>query len=462
MDSLVSRRNFARGMAAACLAANCPGQQGTEAFERNAAGARKGEAASAWFTKAGFGVFFHWGPSSISQGEISWSMFRDVGGYWPVEKYNSQADMFDPKNYDPDKWMAAAARAGFRYSVLTTCHSDGYALWPSDFGDFSTKEHMHGRDLVKPFVEACRKHGIKVGFYYSPTNWNFNPKGWPYRGFPLRDPKFLYRRPERTIGTPRFVDLTPAQAQPYFDQLYARVKGQVGELLTRYGKIDLLWWDGYDWPDVLDHHGKETEAWVRKIQPGIVLNDRYRLWSEHPKLGDFSTEFENRNPEGRPQGAWEQCEAICGGWSYRGPRAQCKPTSYIVERLVRNRAWGGNYLPDWGPREDGTLPDAYYTACDQLAAWMAHSGESVHDVEAGPYPKLSDVPVTLKGSTWYVHFLSPAQQTATLQNPRDPKSARHLRTGQKVAWKRTGERILVELAAAARSDYPEVVALDFA
>jgi hypothetical protein len=110
-------------------------------------------------------------------------MFKGSGGntaYWPPDKYRALANRFYPQHFDPDKWFSAAARAGFRYAVYLVRHSDGYAMWPSAHGNFSTRTTLGGRDLVKPYVEACRKHGLKVGFYFCPTDWSFAPNGWPW------------------------------------------------------------------------------------------------------------------------------------------------------------------------------------------------------------------------------------------------------------------------------------------
>ena len=457
MYSLNTRRSFLMQSAGLSLAAQ---EDPTEAFRRTPGKVFR-DRIQPWFHKAGLGVFLHWGPCSVGEVEVGWVMFKDVGApnqYWPIEKYIALADRFNPRSYDPDKWIAAAARAQFKYAVVITRHCDGYALWPSEYGDFGTKQRMQGRDLVGPFVEACRRHGLKFGFYYSPTNWLFNPKGWPWLGFPFHDSKFLYRRPERFQGLPRYTNMPIPEMQKYFEVLYAYVKGQVGELMTRYGKVDLLWWDGYDWPGGIDHHGQEMENYVRKLQPGIVLNDRNMIWDKGRTLGDYSTAFENRHPGQRPEGVWEQCEAICGGWSYRGEKAACRPASYLIERLVKDRAWGGNYLPSFGPRADGTLSPAYYAICDQMAGWMKYGAESVFDVEAGPYPARSDVPVTVKGATQFLHFLSREKRTATLTGMKPPQRARVLRTGQSAAWKQDGDRLLVILPETSGTDSDEVVA----
>jgi alpha-L-fucosidase len=245
--------------------------------------------------------------------------------------------------------------------------------------------------------------------------------------------------------------------QKHFDQFYVYVKAQVGELLTRYGAIDLLWWDGYDWPEGIDIHGEDMDRYTRQLQPSMVQNDRDFIWGPNKPFGDFNTDFEGKNPTQQPTGAWEQCEPICGGWSYRGENAACKPVSHIIERLVRNRAWGGNYLPDFGPRPDGTMSPKYYSVCDEMAAWMKYGGVSVFDVEAGPYPARSDAPVTLRDEVWYVHFLSRQQQSATLTGVHTPKSAKVLRTGRPATWKEEGDRVVLTLPAPLPTGFDEVV-----
>ncbi len=403
-------------------------------------------ALSSWFYNAALGLFVHWGPCSVAEVEISWSMYRNSNGpnlYWPPEKYLALADRFDPQDYDPDKWLEAAARAGFKYTVFVTRHHDGYTMWPSKYAEFGTGTKMHGRDLVRPFVEACRRHGLKVGFYYSPTDWSFCPKGWPYRGWPRAEPDFLHTDPPRVAGLPRFVDLKQEDYDKYFPIFFEHMKAQLTELMTNYGKIDLLWWDGLDWPPGIDIRGKELDDYVRKLQPGIVINDRYVPTRGTRDLGDYNTDYEAKDPANRPEGAWEQCAPMCGGWSYRGVKARCQPTSYLIERLVRNRAWGGNFLPNFGPRADGTMPPEYYAICDEMAAWMKHSAVSIYDIEPGPYPDRSTCPVTVKGNTWYVHFVDFQRRAAKLKGVGAPKSAVLLRTGKAVAWRAEEDGILL-------------------
>ncbi len=455
----MNRRKFIQSLAAA---ASLPRAATANSFPLPVDSSPSHRRIQPWFHQAGLGLFLHWGISSVAGIELSWDMYEDAGKpnpYWPPAKYDALADQFNPQKYDPDLWLDAAVRAGFKYAILTTRHHDGYALWPSEYGDFSTRQHLQGRDLIRPFVESCRKHGLKVGLYYSPTDWHYNPPGWPHRAFPHRDAEMRHSHPQK-LGIPKFVDMPLTEVQKYFDQFYDYVKNQVGELLSRYGKVDLLWWDGYDWPEGIDIHGEEMERYVRKLQPDIVENDRDFIWGPHKPFGDYNTDYENKNPAKPPTDAWEQCEMMCGGWSYRG-EVPCKPLSHLIERLVRNRAWGGNYLPDFGPRSDGTLSPSYYAICDGLAAWMKYGGESIFGVDAGPYPERSDAPVTIKGDVWYAHFLPGQKTSVTLTGVGAPKQARLLRTGQKVAWEKANGGIVLTLPAGPSDSLDEVVEVEF-
>jgi alpha-L-fucosidase len=247
-----------------------------------------------WFPDAGLGLFVHWGIHSVAALEPSWAMMKnlqwgdgDTSYFYP--NYYSLLWRFHPENYDPDKWIKAAKDAGINYAVLTSKHHDGYALWPSEYTNLGTKKYMNGRDLLKPYVDACRKNGMKVGFYFSQRDWS-------YPGFPVS-------MDFRQYGKPEYINRcrTDEQNQYDFDKFFEYTTGQLSELLTRYGKIDVLWFDGVEWPNVKDIHTEQVYAWIRALQPGIVINDRWDA-----KHGDFITP-ETFVPEKALDGWWESC-----------------------------------------------------------------------------------------------------------------------------------------------------------
>ncbi len=400
-----------------------------------------------WFPEASFGLFLHWGIHSVAGIDPSWSMMKGCpwhGSSDPYKEYNQDqskyyglAEKFNPTRYDPDKWMAAAKKAGFTYAVLTTKHHDGYALWPTNFGDFSTKQHMAGRDLLKPYVDACRKHGLRVGFYFSPRDWH-------YPGYP----QAMEYRAE--------YPLPPAEENfENFKAFYAYTLGQIHELLTRYGRIDLLWFDGMGWSGVGDMRAEQTLAWVRSLQPGIVINPR---WSG---FGDFATtECTPGKPEHwKPGQWWEACDIWpTGHWGYV-PSERFKPLSWVFDRLANCRAWGGNFLCNVGPRPDGRMPDVFYDRCELLTGWMAHSGESVIGVGPAPGEDRANVPITTRDGAWYLHVLPSHEGPVALSGVLEPGAITLLRTGRTLPCRRQGDDLTIAIPAELRTDLDDVIAV---
>lgn len=304
-----------------------------------------------WFPQANMGLFMHWGIHSVAGIQPSWAMIRDYPhagtDRYPRERYYGLASSFDPTNYDPERWLSAASRAGFDYAVLTTKHHDGYTLWPSDEAVIGTHTDMDGRDLLEPFVEACRKCDMKVGFYYSFADW-----AWP--GFPVNDVDFDHnRRGEHP-------DMPAEEEEQQFHSFYEYTRSQLRELLTEYGQIDLLWFDGVGWRDRSPEELRsvETIEWIRSLQPGIVINNR---WG---KVGDYVTP-ECHFPESEPGQWWETCMVSNGHWGYN-PGNPLPELDWWVERRDRCNRWGGNFLPNVGPAPDGTMPDDFYERCREL------------------------------------------------------------------------------------------------
>jgi len=240
-----------------------------------------------WFkNETGLGLFLHWGPWSTKfWSTCGWSYWRNRENV-SMEEYKKQIGHFNPDKYDPDIWMKAARRAGFAYAVITSRHIDGYELWPTNIeNDWGTKGYMNGRDLLKPYVEACRNNDIKVGFYFAGTDYFWNPKGWPYPGFP-------YEKKKAPDGSPHgaFNDI-----QKYMDiMFYKNVYPALEELMTRYGKIDVLWFDGLYWPPsdsrpfelekmIRSHSCDELEGWMKHSRESVE-NVKAGPWPEQSNV----------------------------------------------------------------------------------------------------------------------------------------------------------------------------------
>ena len=243
---------------------------------------------------------------------------------------------------------------------------------------------------MREYVDACRKVGLRVGFYYSPPDWYFHRQymsfGYGSKGTPESPHLGLRHEPVQL----------PKRPADFDDKYIAYVNGQITELMTRYGKIDLLWFDGGAGKKMLSHDQ------IRAMQPEIVINDRGH------GSGDFRTGYECKLPTERPKGVWEHCTGLTSCWGYTVGNEKSDAmhlASGMLGALVKCRAWGGNMLPNCGPRPSGEMPDSYYRSMELLKTWMATRRESVVGVQAGPYPERAGVPVTVRGKTWYAHLL---------------------------------------------------------
>ena len=407
-----------------------------------------------WFPEARLGVFFHWGISSVfGIGDLSWSMIKQgvdfrhhqCERYGPAavqakmtpEKYWSQAERFQPDRYDPRAWLRAAKKAGAAYAVLTTKHHDGYALWPSAHGDFSTRTHMGGRDLVGEYVEACRAEGLKVGLYYSPPDWWFNRAHMSFHYGKLK-PDLGVRHEPVTLPV-----LSPGEEKERMGRFQAFIRGQVEELLTRYGRIDLLWFDGEGYDAI-------EMARLRELQPGIVINSRAH------GTGDFMTP-ECSFPKAKPAGWWEMCHIWNdGAWGYLTHETY-KPLGWMLSEFARCRSWGGNLLINVAPDARGELPPTAYRRLAELERWMGHSGDALRGESSDEWPERSNVPTTRRGGTLYAHALFSFGEPIRIRGIGRPASVRLLRTGEEIAFVHDGGELTIDLPLDLRTAEVDVV-----
>ncbi len=420
-----------------------------------------------WFPEVGLGLFIHWGLASVrASGDLSWGMLANKP--WKDDtltpnEYYGLAKQWKPDKVDYDKMLAAARAAGVGYAVMVTKHHDGFTFWPSAFGDIGTKYTFGGRDFVKEFVTACRKNGIKVGLYYSPPDWWFDRL---YKNFSMRGPALDMDHKPTTL---------PKKPADHDAKRKELVAGQVTELLTKYGKIDLIWFDG--------GHGEIPNTEVRRLQPGIVINRR------NGGGGDYG-DSEGALPAKRFSGWFETC-ATCWPsrkWSYaEGFGFDSAPVA--LTKLVLLRAWGGNLLANVGPKGDGSVPEPALACWADMAKWMQHSRESVIGTQAGPWPEQANLPITTRPGATYIHFLpkfpeiypgTPAgndkwSRTKDILRPlpdytdtvvwnKAPKPAKVvlLRTGAEIPFKYEADTLTVSLPANLRTDSVDVVKVELA
>jgi len=413
-----------------------------------------------WFDGAGLGLFLHFGISSVrGEGDLSWSMMKHVRNRKvDIERYGlfnmsitmtpaeywKMAGEFTADRFDAAKMLAAAAKAGFRYAVLTTKHHDGFALWPSKHGDFNIGLYQPGRDLVREYIEGCRKAGLKVGLYYSPPDWYFNRDRMSFN--------FHNAKPDLDINHKPCVlaERSPAEIEAWDAKNKAYIRGQAEELLTNYGPIDIFWFDG-------SAENSISVERMRELQPQMLMNNRGL------GVGDFTTP-ECAFPKQRSSITgwwWEYCHVGSdGGWGYRDHDGY-KPAGWVLSEFVRARAWGGNFLPNYGPDSHGEMPEVFYRRMTQIGDWMEIHAGAVCGTTPGPWPEQSDVPVTVKGSTWYLHFDYLNDGVATIRNVSRPIAARQMRTGVLIPWEYCEGVLVVRLSESQRTTLVDVVEVTF-
>lgn len=354
-----------------------------------------------WFTDAKLGIFIHYGIYAVDGVAESWSFHN---GQITYGQYMRQLDGFTAARYDPRAWATLFARAGARYAVLTTRHHDGVALWDTAHGDLNVVEHTPaGRDLVGPYVDALRERGLKVGLYYSHSDWSHpdyvaenDPRAWR---------RFLAYR-----------------------------DGQVREIVTRY-RPDLLWFDG-EWEHTEAQWGIDTLAdQVVAVNPDTVFNARML------SRGDYATP-EQGLPISPPDGPWELCLTINDSWGFQHHDTNHKSVAQLVRYFTETIGMGGNLLLDVGPREDGTITGEQAARLDGLGAWISRHHESVYGTTAGPPPGRHHYgPATLAADrrTLYLVCFDAPRETVSLRGLRnDVRRVTVLGTGQELARQVTG------------------------
>jgi len=340
-----------------------------------------------------FGMFIHWGISSIPA-RCVW-MRSDTRV--PDEQYHAYFREFNPVRYDARAWARAAKQAGQKYAVLIAKHHDGFCLFDTELTDFKSTNTPCERDLAREFVDAFREEGLKVGFYYSLLDWD-HPDYPIDRLHPLRDDEEAKSQPRDFA---RYLDF---------------MHGQVRELLTNYGKLDIMWLDfSYDHMERETWRARELVEMIRTLQPGIVINNRLasghlNLLSTDLEFGDFATPEQILPMNGMVDEAgnpvpWEACITFNDHWGYTSADNNHKSAREVIHFLVECVSKNGNLLLNVGPSPKGEIPEENLRALEQVGKWMDSNSESIYGCAAADIPKPEWGRLTKKGNMLYAHIL---------------------------------------------------------
>jgi alpha-L-fucosidase len=407
-----SRRSLLKGTGAAMLTMAASAKSGLAAIAppqdskaNSDSTPEPGEATRAqrlaWWRAARFGMFIHFGVYSTIQ-RHEWVMEEEA---IPVSEYAPHATTFHPRLGSPRAWARLAKQAGMKYMVLTTKHHEGFCNFDSKLTDYNAAKQGPGRDVVREYVEAARAEGMHVGFYYSLMDWH-HPDG--------------AKCAKDEEARKRFVEYT---------------HGLIREILTNYGKIDVLWYD-VAWP--LDANGWESirmNKMVFELQPEIVVNNRNHL------KGDFSTPEQKIVAEtgGR---AWESCMTMNDSWGYQAADDDWKSSRTILRNLITCASDDGNYLLNIGPKPDGSIPEASVLALREVGEWLQTNGHTIFETDICQVRRSTYASFTRKGNTLYMHVhYWPGDYVAISGLMVKVKSAKLVKTGEPVNFAQDEYRV---------------------
>ena len=380
-----------------------------------------------WFQDAKFGMFIHWGvSSSLAQGE--WVMqVKNI----KKENYSRLANGFYPHSFDAAKWVGTAKNAGMKYITLITRHHDGFSNWDTKQSDWKITNTPYSKDVVKQMADECHKQGIKLFVYYSLLDWYH--------------PDYQYETGKTGQGTGR-------TAKSDWNKYIAFMKAQLTELLTNYGEIAGVWFDGH-WDQLdndhdknlkskVDWHYQEIYELIHKLQPHAMIGNNHHLL---PLEGEDFQMFEKDLPGGNSTGfggqavsslPLETCETINGAWGYNITDLNYKSSKELIHYLVKSAGYGANFLLNIGPMPDGNIQPEFTERLAAMGNWLKVYGETIYNTRGGFMRPSNEIAITEKNNKVYLHLLNPSSDLA-LKIPYSIISAKEFKSGKSIKFQKT-------------------------
>lgn len=390
----------------------------------------------AWWREARFGMFIHYGPATLTGKEISWSRANSNpkcpnNGPTPLEVYDNLYKQFFPTNFNASDWADIAKTTGMKYMVLTAKHGDGFLLWDSKVDAYNIMASPFKRDLCAELSQATRKAGLHMGWYFSPMDW--------------RDPDC------RSTNNARFV---------------SHMQDELRELLSNYGKIDVLWFDSDGRPTMWSPN--TTYPLVRRLQPQIIIDNRLQLdtskqWANQEKLQlrsneDFYTPEQKVGAYDEHQ-PWESCMTLGTQWSWK-PNDKIKSAAEVMNILCQTVGGDGNLLLNVGPMPDGRIEPRQVEVLKKVGVWMGVNGESIYGTRGGPWKPTKEIASTRKGKIIYLHLLTwPRFGEVKLPDISAKIQSAEILGGSKIKFSQTKTGIQIFVAPEAPASTITVIAL---
>jgi len=424
------------GLAAPALAS---GQVPAETKEQR-------DARMAWWREAKFGMFIHWGLYSVPAGTWKGKTEGEGAGEWimfemkiPVADYEPLIHQFNPVKFNAAEWVRIAKAAGQKYIVITSKHHEGFALFDSKVSDYDVMSTPFKRDIMKELSDEAHRQGIKICWYHSILDWHH--------------PDYL----PRGVGSERPWDTRPTKGAS-LDRYLEYMKGQIRELLTNYGKIGILWFDGGWEHTPQELHSQEVVDMIRTLQPDIIINDRINI----PQ--DYDTPEQFIPATGIPGRDWETCMTMNDTWGYKSSDTNWKSSPDLIRKLVDIVSKGGNFLLNVGPTSEGLIPQASIDRLADMGRWMNLNSESIYGTTASVFRRLGWGRCTVKPGKLYLHvFQWPQDGKLVVPGLKNEVKAAYILSDLKktpLAVEQAGEMTTVTVPAKAYDPVDTVVVLE--
>ncbi len=414
------------------------------------------DARMAWWRKARFGMFIHWGlyaiPAGEWKGETNHAEWIRTTAQIPLETYDTFLNQFNPVKFDADAWVRMAKEAGMKYIVITSKHHDGFCLFDSKYTDFDVMSTPFQRDILKELSDACHQQGIRICWYHSIMDWHH--------------PDYLPRRNWEKSRSSEGANL---------NRYIGHMKNQLRELVGNYGDIGVLWFDG-EWENTWSHaYGQDLYDYVRSLQPGIIINNRVDvgrsgmagLTREGEYAGDFGTPEQEIPATGLPGVDWETCMTMNRHWGFNKHDKDFKSSEDLIRKLADIASKGGNFLLNVGPTQLGEFPQESIDRLQDIGRWMTINGESIYSTKASPFKQLAWGRCTQKtipgGTRLYLHVFDwPAEGRLIIPGVFNKPDKSYLLSnpGEKLPVEREEDALIITVPKISPDPINSVVVLD--